>query len=220
MKFLIISPHKYADGQQVFVKEYDDLQDAQGDWDESMIFPFDEGMSIFGQMEQELGLSKRNELGVYYSEMPRHLSILILDAVKTMGSYDPNEILFIFEENLTFEEHEHISGFLEWVHATNKGFGRANIDTVWSAYWEQKGIVETQVDSGDKEPCLEVEEIAANIKVDVTHPDGSEIELGLIFEPSANAFFAVESSFLEQMDDEGMEMNSPYNAGKLCFSDE
>lgn len=52
---------------------------------------------------------------------------IISDAVKTTGSYAPEEIMCFIEERLTLPQHEAIEGFLKWiVSGTNRHFGSGN----------------------------------------------------------------------------------------------
>lgn len=55
---------------------------------------------------------------------------LISMGVKTMGSYDPNEILFLFEKSLYRNEVKEIIAFLEWVteDKENRAFGSGNYE--------------------------------------------------------------------------------------------
>lgn len=49
--FLIISPGGLK-GQHVFLSEYESKYDVQGDWDESLVFEFEEGVEIYKQMRK------------------------------------------------------------------------------------------------------------------------------------------------------------------------
>lgn len=60
--------------------------------------------------------------------------LLISDAVRTMGTYNPDEIFFIFEEQLYLHEADEIYGFLEWCHTNNKQFGYANYEDVFKEF--------------------------------------------------------------------------------------
>lgn len=66
---------------------------------------------------------------------------LISRGVNTMGSYDPNEILFLFEEELYTDEYTTIVSFLRWVHAdsANRGFGSGNYEERFSQYRASEG---------------------------------------------------------------------------------
>tara|TARA_R110000851_G_scaffold329247_2_gene500958 strand:- start:4002 stop:4223 length:222 start_codon:yes stop_codon:yes gene_type:complete len=59
---------------------------------------------------------------------------LMLDAIKTTGSFDPKEIFFYFEENLHIEESIIIRNFLTWVHENNRGFGHCNFESVFQEF--------------------------------------------------------------------------------------
>ena len=63
---------------------------------------------------------------------------LISQGVKTMGSYNPDEILFIFEEQLYVHQIEEIIAFLKWVHENGKGFGSGNYESVFTEFKKSK----------------------------------------------------------------------------------
>lgn len=58
---------------------------------------------------------------------------LINNAVGMIGTYDPDEIVFIFEERLTRSELQAIEPFLAWVHASDK---RPTCDALIPLYQE------------------------------------------------------------------------------------
>jgi hypothetical protein len=60
---------------------------------------------------------------------------LIRNAVKTLGSYNPNKILSYFEEELTLDEYPEVENFLNWVYVNNETFGR-NISEIYTNYRE------------------------------------------------------------------------------------
>lgn len=66
--------------------------------------------------------------------MNRHLYNIIADAVKTWGTYDPDKIMGMFEEQLTRQECHTIYGFLGWVHKNNKTFGHGNYQDVFKEF--------------------------------------------------------------------------------------
>lgn len=45
---------------------------------------------------------------------------IILPSIREEGTFDPNEIFFIFEEQLYMDESDIIWDFLEWCHRTEK----------------------------------------------------------------------------------------------------
>ena len=53
---------------------------------------------------------------------------LISMGVKTFGSYDPDEIFCMFEEQLYMGEASEIYNFLKWCHDNDKGFGHGNYE--------------------------------------------------------------------------------------------
>jgi len=53
---------------------------------------------------------------------------LISQAVKSVGTFNPDEILFIFEEELYINEAEEVEAFLQWCHDNGKMFGSGNYE--------------------------------------------------------------------------------------------
>jgi hypothetical protein len=53
---------------------------------------------------------------------------LISNGVKTHGTFDPKEILYIFEEELYASQVDEIEQFLQWCHDNGKSFGHANYE--------------------------------------------------------------------------------------------
>ena len=66
--------------------------------------------------------------------MTDKLSCLLLEAVKRVGSYNPDETLYSIEELLTAEEYELAESFLSWCNAKGKKFGRGNISAVFKKF--------------------------------------------------------------------------------------
>lgn len=60
---------------------------------------------------------------------------LLLNAVKSVGSFEISEVLPYFEEQLTMPEYEACEAFLKWVVANDRTFGR-NLAEVWDE-WEK-----------------------------------------------------------------------------------
>jgi hypothetical protein len=59
---------------------------------------------------------------------------LISRGVKCMGTFDPNQIFCMFEEQLLMSEVDEIWNFLEWVHANDKTFGHGNYEAVFAEW--------------------------------------------------------------------------------------
>ena len=72
-------------------------------------------------------------------QLSERLQGLIHQGVKTFGTYDPKEVVPLFEEELTLDELEAAQGFLGWVHENGKQFGWGNIDKVWREYQRSGG---------------------------------------------------------------------------------
>lgn len=64
---------------------------------------------------------------------------LIEMGVKTIGSYDPDQIFFLFEEQLYIKEADTIYNFLKWVHNNDKHFGHGNYEEVFSEFLKAGG---------------------------------------------------------------------------------
>lgn len=61
------------------------------------------------------------------------VAILIRSGVDMSGSFDPDDTLFYFEEQLTLEEVYQARAFLIWVHGTGQTFG-VNIHDVYAEF--------------------------------------------------------------------------------------
>ena len=59
---------------------------------------------------------------------------LISQGVRIEGTFNPDKIFFIFEENLYFNEAGTIWNFLEWVHKSGKSFGSGNYEAVFKEF--------------------------------------------------------------------------------------
>jgi hypothetical protein len=59
---------------------------------------------------------------------------LIVQGVKTFGTYDPKKILCVFEEQLYVDEAEEVIAFLQWVHDNKMTFGHGNYEEVFAEF--------------------------------------------------------------------------------------
>jgi hypothetical protein len=66
--------------------------------------------------------------------MNRTIKTLVLQAVNTTGSYNPNDNSYLFADELTGEELADTENFLWYVNEHNLTFGRGNIDEVYKKY--------------------------------------------------------------------------------------
>jgi hypothetical protein len=66
----------------------------------------------------------------------RVLYNLVSDGIKCAGSYDPDEIFFYFEEDLTHDESIICYYFLKFVHENSLGFGHGTYDEVYAQFRE------------------------------------------------------------------------------------
>lgn len=60
--------------------------------------------------------------------------LLISKGVNTFGTFNPNEIFFLFEEDLYVSEFRTIWNFLDWVHNNGKMFGSGNYEEVFKEF--------------------------------------------------------------------------------------
>jgi hypothetical protein len=63
--------------------------------------------------------------------------LLISEAIKCEGTYNPEKIFCYFEENLFIDEADTIWGFLEWCHIENKPFGRGNYEERFKEFMDK-----------------------------------------------------------------------------------
>ena len=59
--------------------------------------------------------------------MTSRLASLLLMAIQTTGSYDPDESLYLVEEQMTGTEAKTAYAFLSWIHNQKLKFGHGNI---------------------------------------------------------------------------------------------
>jgi len=67
-------------------------------------------------------------------ELGRTNYVLIVQAVKCQGTFDPQEIFFMFEEQLYIHEADTVWDFLEWCHENDKAFGHGNYEEVFQEF--------------------------------------------------------------------------------------
>jgi hypothetical protein len=60
--------------------------------------------------------------------------LLISRGVNMLGTFNPDDIMFIFEEELYCNQYDEIYDFLTWVHANGKMFGRGNYEQVFKEF--------------------------------------------------------------------------------------
>jgi len=61
------------------------------------------------------------------------MAYMVRDGVKTIGGYNPHNIMPYIAEELTAKEYDIIEGFLTWVYKNKKTFGW-NIQEVFNEY--------------------------------------------------------------------------------------
>lgn len=60
--------------------------------------------------------------------------LLIAQAVRMTGTFNPKDIFFFFEESLYIKQADTIWNFLEWVHENGKTFGSGNYEDVFKEF--------------------------------------------------------------------------------------
>lgn len=63
------------------------------------------------------------------------LELLLIEGVKSCGSFNPQDVLNVVGENLTLQEHGNAYRFLQWIVDNKRTFGY-NIKSVW-AEWQE-----------------------------------------------------------------------------------
>lgn len=71
-------------------------------------------------------------------ELPQHLEMLILDATKSAGTFDPEQCISFIEEKLTATELAEVCGFLGWVHKRRLTFGWGSIQARYVQYHAER----------------------------------------------------------------------------------
>jgi len=59
---------------------------------------------------------------------------MISEGVKTIGTFNPEKIFFIFEEDLYVNESDTIYAFLNWCHQNNRTFGSGNYEEMFQKF--------------------------------------------------------------------------------------
>jgi len=63
----------------------------------------------------------------------------LIRSVKTCGSYHPDDLMYMIEEDMTPESYDKVYGFLSWLTDNDRKFGHGNIDEVFREYVRQSG---------------------------------------------------------------------------------
>lgn len=90
---------------------------------------------IFAMM---LGAKKSSYPKGKFRPLSKKVELMIREAVSSIGSYDPEETLFMFEENLTLDEAHDVNAFLSWVHSNHLHFGHGNLQEVYRRFKNQE----------------------------------------------------------------------------------
>ena len=110
---------------------------------------------------------------------------LIAEGVKMTGTYDPDETLPAFEEQLTIAECAEITGFLRWCHENGKAFGHGNYQERFAEFKDKcpNCGVRYSADVEDHKDCAQCNRLAEDeepeedceicgAKPGETHPSG------------------------------------------------
>jgi len=129
---------------------------------------------LLERMESKPGMTELGE---------RNYSLISM-GVKAHGSYDPNAILYVFEEQLYVHEADEIEAFLRWVHTEAITFGHGNYE---QAFTQFKGAADSGVAGLDVSECAEDVagivcddrgdyELASNLGEDRPEHEASDVE--------------------------------------------
>ena len=102
---------------------------------------------------------------------------LLSEALKTTGTCNPDECLYVVEESLYVDEIEEITKFLHWCHVNDKPFGHGNYE---ERFKEFKGSNKKKVSCFAEELQLFAKE--ANLKV-ITLKELKKTECDEVFMP-------------------------------------
>lgn len=70
--------------------------------------------------------------------MNEKVQALLLQGVRTMGSFNPGLVLPYIEEQLTPTEYDTTHAFLSWVVDNGKTFGHGNLNAVFAEFQAQQ----------------------------------------------------------------------------------
>ena len=81
---------------------------------------------------------------------------LISEGAKTFGTWNPSEILCVFEEQLYVDEAEEIIDFLQWMHDNDKTLGHGNYEEVFAEFKKSIGFSDDDQDMLLKQRRIEI----------------------------------------------------------------
>ena len=70
----------------------------------------------------------------------------ILDAGKMVGTWEPKEVMFIFEEKLTDVEYDEVEKFLQWMFDNKKTMGSGNYKKMYEEFKKSEPVDYREVD--------------------------------------------------------------------------
>ena len=77
-------------------------------------------------------------------QLSERVFLLISQGVRAFGTYDPDEIMPMIEEELTVDEHDRVAAYLKWVHAADdgdegnaRGFGHSTYRVRYAEFLDQ-----------------------------------------------------------------------------------
>ena len=85
------------------------------------------------------GESAIKELKEEQQSFGSHLYSVVSRACKACGTYDPEELMPYFEEEVTNEEYDKSYAFLKWCYDENKPFGHSNYEEVYAEFRNSLG---------------------------------------------------------------------------------
>ncbi|MEZ8733703.1 hypothetical protein [Vibrio sp. 10N.239.312.D08] len=81
-----------------------------------------------------------------YPMLNTNLFNLMYDAVSTVGSYDPEDVVPYFEEALTFEQSTVMWDLFAWLHTNRRNFGTNFVETFGEFYIQSSQEIKDMVD--------------------------------------------------------------------------
>ena len=106
---------------------------------------------------------------------------MLLEAVRICGTYEPNEVIGHFEENLTKAQYATVFNFLEWCDHHDVTFGRGNIQAVYAEFYTAHAAViqkRSQITAFTSVQNLLAQARAELDRVDWTKAQVADVQLG------------------------------------------
>lgn len=116
-----------------------------------------------------------------YPMLNTNLFDLVHDAVSTIGSYDPEEVVPYFEEALTIEQSTVMWDFFEWLHSNRRNFDTNFVETFGEFYNQSSQEIKDMVDGKVKQDF----DISKMTLTETPPPTASEMKLVKVAPPKS-----------------------------------